>query len=283
MATTIGHIEPYRPDNELFSSYLERVEQFFIANDIKNERKKATFLSLIGSQTYSLLRNLVSPSIPKDKSYTELATALKKHYEPKPVIIAERFHFHRRSQAVGESINEYVAELRRLTTHCQFGGFLDEALRDRLVCGLRNEAIQKKLLTEADLTLIRAVELSVGMEAAEKNAKSLKGTENAVNRVAPQRKPCYRCGRSSHDQKDCKFRDAECHNCGKRGHIAPVCRSPKKRQINVISRHQQRSPISNLQPSDMLRQQPTRNLKDPSIYPFILWEEELLHLSKYPW
>ena len=230
MATTIGHIEPYRPDNKLFSSYLERVEQFFIANEIKNERKKATFLSLIGSQTYSLLKNLVSPSIPKDKSYAELAAALKKHYEPKPLIIAERFHFHRRSQAVGESINEYVAELRRLTTHCQFGGFLDEALRDRLVCGLRNQAIQKKLLTEADLTLTRAVELSVGMEAAEKNAKSLKGTETAVNRVAPQRKPCYRCGRSSHDQKDCKFRDAECHNCGKRGHIVPVCRSPKKRQ-----------------------------------------------------
>ena len=96
------------------------------------------------------------------------------------------------------------------------------------MCGLRNEAIQKKLLTEADLTLTRAVELSVGMEAAEKNAKSLKGTENAVNQVAPQRKPCYHCGRSSHDQKDGKFRDTECHNCGKRGHIAPVCRSPKK-------------------------------------------------------
>ena len=93
------------------------------------------------------------------------------------MIIAEQFHFHQRSQTVGESINEYVAELRRLTTHCQFGGFLDEVLHD---CGLRNEAIQKKLLTEANLTLTRAVELFVGMEAAEKNAKSLKGTENAV-------------------------------------------------------------------------------------------------------
>ena len=69
---TIGHIEQYHPDNELFSFYLERVEQFLVANDIKDERKKATFLSLIGSQTYSLLKNLVSPSIPKDKSYDEL-------------------------------------------------------------------------------------------------------------------------------------------------------------------------------------------------------------------
>ena len=37
MGTTTGHIEQYRPDNELFSSYLERVD---ITNDIKNEQKK---------------------------------------------------------------------------------------------------------------------------------------------------------------------------------------------------------------------------------------------------
>ena len=107
--------------------------------------------------------------------------ALTQHFEPKPLVIAERFHFHRREQAEGESINEYMAELRRLTTHCKFGALLDEALRDRLVCGLRNGSIQKKLLTEADLTSARAVEFTVGMEVTEKNAKSLKGTETAIN------------------------------------------------------------------------------------------------------
>ena len=42
-------------------------------------------------------------------------------------------------------------------------------------------------------------------------------------------KACHRCGRTSHEPKDCRFKDAQCHNCGKRGHIAPVCRSPKKK------------------------------------------------------
>lgn len=63
-----------------------------------------------------------------------------------PLVIAERFHFHQRLQAVGESIADYIAELRRLTTHCEYGAHLDEALRDRLVCGLRNMSIQKKLV-----------------------------------------------------------------------------------------------------------------------------------------
>ena len=45
---------------------------------------------------------------------------LKSHFEPAPIVIAERYRFHRREQAAGESIADYVAELRRLTTHCKF-------------------------------------------------------------------------------------------------------------------------------------------------------------------
>ena len=59
---------------------------------------------------------------------------------------------------------DYVAELRRLATYCKFGDYLDHALRDRLVCGIRSENIQKRLLIEAGLTLTQAVELAQGME-----------------------------------------------------------------------------------------------------------------------
>ena len=241
---TIGHIQEYRPENELFSTYMERVELFFVANEVKDDKKVAVFLSVIGSKTYSLLKSLVAPTVPKDKGYNDLVAALKTHFEPKPLVIAERFHFYRRSQAVGESVNEYMAELRRLTTHCEFGAFLNQALCDRLVCGLRHETIQKKLLTEVDLTLARALELSVGMEAAEKNAKALRNTDTAVNHVATPKstKSCYRCGRKSHRQEDCRFWDANCHNCGKRGHIATVCRSPKKARPQRPKRPAQSNP-----------------------------------------
>lgn len=69
------------------------------------------------------------------------------------------------------------------------------------MCGMCNANMQKRLLTEADLTFKRALELAQGMEAAEKNAKTLKGTEVAVKQVSiPQRRressgtpqtPCY--------------------------------------------------------------------------------------------
>ena len=35
----------------------------------------------------------------------------------------------------------------------------------------------------------------------------------------------YRCNGTDHDQQRCKFKDAICHYCHKKGHIAPACRA----------------------------------------------------------
>jgi hypothetical protein len=84
------------------------------------------FLSIVGSKTYALLRKLLAPDLPSSKTFDTLVTTLKNHFEPRPLVIAECFHFHQRTQN-SESIAEYVAELRRLTTHCQYGTYLEEA------------------------------------------------------------------------------------------------------------------------------------------------------------
>ena len=56
-----------------------------------------------------------------------------------------------------ESVQEYVARLRKLSAVCEFGGMLQEIIRDRLVCGIDNERIQGKLLTETKLSRGKAV------------------------------------------------------------------------------------------------------------------------------
>ena len=182
-----GGLKQFEPEVEKISSYLERVELYFTANDIAEGRRVTVFLSVIGAKTYSLLCDLVSPASPKDKSLEQLADVLKKHFEPKPLIIAERFTFHRRNQSTSESILEYVAELRCLATYCEFGGYREQALRDRLVCGLRSENIQKRLSSEADLTLARAIEIAQGMEAAHQNTQLMKrGVEGAISKVTQE-------------------------------------------------------------------------------------------------
>ena len=45
---------------------------------------------------------------------------------------------------------------------------------------------------------------------------------------------CNSCG-GAHPRHLCKFRNAECHNCRKRGHIKRVCRSRTPKEIGVVN------------------------------------------------
>lgn len=116
-AYQLGRMQEFEPETESITAYLERLQNFFDANDIADAKKVPVLLSVIGRNTYALLRNLVAPNAPKDKSFKELTDELKSHFEPKPLVIAERFNFYRRSQQQSESIANYVADLRRLTLH----------------------------------------------------------------------------------------------------------------------------------------------------------------------
>ena len=74
-----------------------------------------------------ILRNLVSPATPKDKTLDELKTTLRSHLKPKPLAIAKRFKFHNRSQREVETVAEYTVALKELSNHCEFGKFLNRA------------------------------------------------------------------------------------------------------------------------------------------------------------
>lgn len=76
-------------------------------------------------------------------------------------------------------MSEFAAELKKLSLNRKFGMHLDETLRDRLVCGLRSEGTQKKLLTEADLTFKRALEIAQSNETASVRARQLQSPRGA--------------------------------------------------------------------------------------------------------
>ena len=63
----LGHINEFDSEKETISAYLERVEMFFQANDVKTEKRVPVLLSVIGAKTYTLLRNLITPATPKDE------------------------------------------------------------------------------------------------------------------------------------------------------------------------------------------------------------------------
>ncbi|CAI5686860.1 unnamed protein product [Oreochromis niloticus] len=238
---TIGSLTEFAEGDGDWIEYVERLEHFFLANDISDEgKKRSVLLSACGARTYKLIRNLTTPRKPGDFSFKELVTLVQNHHCPKPSVIVQRFKFHTHSHKPGVSVAAYVTELRQLSEHCEFGGVLDDMLRDRLVCGINDDGMQRRLLGEPTLDFKKALEIAQAIETAANNTKDIRKANNNMHSTevhhvsqSVRGKPrelleCYRCG-GAHFAKDCVFKDSTCHNCKKKGHLAKKCRGTKEK------------------------------------------------------
>ena len=60
--------------------------------------------------------------------------------------------------------------LRTLSEHSNFGDTVKDILRDRLMCGINDQNIQEKLLSELRLTYEKAVDNAISIETADKDS-----------------------------------------------------------------------------------------------------------------
>ena len=61
-----GKIGEFKPETEGMAANLEWVQLYFVANNVKAEAHVAVFLSVVGSKTHAVLRDLVMPAKPQD-------------------------------------------------------------------------------------------------------------------------------------------------------------------------------------------------------------------------
>jgi hypothetical protein len=228
----IGSIGPFEEGTESWTHYQERLEQFFEANDIRDAKKRAVLLSICGKATYQLASSLLAPAELAQSSYVDICKALKTHFDPQPPELVLRSRFYERSRRAGESVAEFLAELRKLAKDCNFGSSLEGMLRDRLSLGINDEAIENKLRAEETLTLNKAFSIAQAHEAAARSCLSgsqketTQSSVHALRRQGPGGvKRCFRCLSSKHLSANCPFLEKRCFNCSKIGHTAAACRS----------------------------------------------------------
>ena len=112
-------------------------------------------------------------------------------------------------------------------------------LRDQLVVGVQNQRIREKLLMEGDkLSWENAITLAKQIEAATMdNLKMQANEEIEIQAVDTNQRQqavnigkCHRCGSTRHagTSATCFARDKLCFNCQKIGHIARVCKAPRR-------------------------------------------------------
>ena len=99
-----GTIQEFDSATEDLTAYSERLEQYFVANDVTDAAKKRAILLSVCGTTYKLIRSLVVPDKPTDKSYADIVSLLQNHFNPAPAITVQRFKFNSRSRQNGENV-----------------------------------------------------------------------------------------------------------------------------------------------------------------------------------
>ena len=251
-ASSFGQMGEFELGRETWTEYQERLGFFMVANGITDaQRQKAVLITSIGPQNFSLLRSIATLQGIRDKTYDELLQILTAHFSPKPSEVSQRFKFNSCVRKPGESVASFLANLRYLAEHCNFGDSLEVMLRDRLVYGINDKSIQKRLLVESKLTYKRAVELAQELKSADRDMQLLHSKKAATEstqstsgagtqpvhkvgdgpsrRVASARGrsttvTCFRCGAVGRIARNCKIRpNVVCNACGKAGHIRRAC------------------------------------------------------------
>ena len=154
------------------------------------------------------------------------------------------YQFNTRDQAETDTISENIVALKKFSINCAFGdeNQLNKILRNRLVVGVKEDAIRYRLLAEHDLSWKRACEVAIQMDMTLYGSKLIhaQSSVNAVKQHKSQQqrrfgKPksaslidsdqkCYRC-HGKHTADACRFNNAKCFNCDKIGHISKTCRN----------------------------------------------------------
>ena len=173
----------------------------------------------------------------------------------------ERYKFYAAKQAVTEPLVDFIARLKELSLNCNFQS-IENALRDQLVCGLRDHATRRELFREEKLTYEKAYKIAIAREKAEKDAtltdKKYEATEQEKDLHAITTKSNrnvryvnykdnntrHQKAASSHEtrgfitatdtEKPSRSDVTTCYCCGKKGHIGKECKHRYKvcRQCN---------------------------------------------------
>ena len=74
------------------------------------------------------------------RTVAEIKEAFKQYCEPRRNVTFERHKFNTRNQHEGEHIDQYVSALKTLAKTCEFKDLESGLIRDRIVCGIRDQS-----------------------------------------------------------------------------------------------------------------------------------------------
>lgn len=242
----------------------------------------AVFMSSIGPEAVREFNSLKISS-QDDLSLNDIRSALQTRFAPKSNHRFERYQFNKLTQDPDERFDAFLTRIMSRAKRCNFGELLDDLVVDRIIFGIRDDALRAKLLDIDPLTLAKASVLCRNSEACHEQVQVVKADSqqkcNSTTSVSAISHPptaaseprsqksfhCRNCA-TSHPWRQCPAYGKICPLCNRKGHYSSTCRSAQPSKSSP-AQEQQKNPrqtsqqslqksVSELRPSSL---QPTES------------------------
>lgn len=246
--------EEWKKWKERFSIYLHATG----LNASTNVRKVCLLLHMMGEGVSDIYASFEMKT--DEVQYDDLVKKFDEYFLPKKNLAMERYNLFTHKQAEGVSLSEYVTSLKTLAGSCELNDLKESIVRDLFICGIRDNAITKKLLRENHDRLDKVVEVANTYVLTNRQAEQASGQSAADVNVVSERqsrprqksqsrgnsksrnpqqmngsnRPCGRCG-TTHQFKQCPAWGSECHSCKGTNHWSKMCRKKiDSKKVNLV-------------------------------------------------
>ena len=217
-----------------------------------------------GLNKLNVLINFLSPSvfdyISECNDYKEAIDLLKGIYIKPVNEVFARHLLSSRKQRSGESLDEYLQNLKVLSKECNFKAVdaiehKEQYIRDAFIAGIQSNQIRQRLLEKSTIILNEVFVEARTLEAAQKNVESFndgsshldsnlnalqiddaKSSAAVKNQDTTDKQRCWNCGNDAHAKMKCPAKNESCFSCGRKGHFSKYCHSKSKQKVGENSK-----------------------------------------------
>ena len=169
-----------------------RLENLFVALNIKNEGRQKALLMHYGGKEFMILCETL---LDENDTYEEAREKLNNYFEPQINLAFETYRFRSMVQEDGETVDQFCTRLKTAASRCDFSDENRE-LRDQIVMSCTSNTLRKKALRD-DLKLPDLLACARSHENADRQAALIEGSSE-VRRIGQQdRKTLYKSSKKT--------------------------------------------------------------------------------------
>lgn len=223
-----------------------------IANDLQDQpetKRVAILLSFVGEDALKIYNTFQWNNESDSRNLNMILGKFEEYYSPLKNTTYERYIFNCRKQNPGETVDEFVTNLKLLAENCEFGAIKDSLIRDAIITGISDSVLREHMLIDSGLTLEKAVNMAKASERAKTESVNIatdRNHDHHINKLEKRQSTnevkCKFCGRAHKLQRNfCPAYNKTCFKCGGMNHFENMCKTKD------ISRTQSKRPVNEIE------------------------------------